>query len=109
MASGMASARLNKKTGGLNQAAVLKERSYVPRICEQSFESRNTRERARPMKPERSPVEPEPAREELREEQMKDPVVRERLRRIFEEARKGEQRPGVTAEELPEFLREHGQ
>ena len=36
-------------------------------------------------------------------------AVRERLRQIFEEARKGEQGPGITPEELPGFLREHEQ
>ena len=61
------------------------------------------------MKPDRAAVEPEPVPDQLREEQMNDPAVRERLRQIFEEARKGEQGPGITPEELPGFLREHEQ
>ena len=60
------------------------------------------------MTPAPTPVEAEPVQDELREEQMNDPAVRVRLRQIFEEARKGAQRPGITAEELPDFLREHG-
>jgi hypothetical protein len=41
------------------------------------------------------------------QEQLRDPAVRERLRQIFDEAKRGSQDPGVTAEELPNFLREH--
>ena len=41
-------------------------------------------------------------------EQLRDPAVRERLRQIFDEAKAGSDDPGVTKEQLPEFLREHG-
>jgi hypothetical protein len=39
---------------------------------------------------------------------MSDPVVRKRLREVFDEARKGETPSAVTAEELPDFLRGQG-
>ncbi len=48
------------------------------------------------------------AADELYLEQMRDPAVRERLRSIFEEAKGGSAAPAITAEELPDFLREHG-
>lgn len=44
----------------------------------------------------------------LREEQMRDPKVRARLRAIFEDAKDGNADDGITAEELPDFLRDHG-
>jgi len=47
------------------------------------------------------------AEDEIYLEQMSDPAVRERLRAIFEEAQSGSSGPGITAEELPGFLREH--
>jgi hypothetical protein len=49
----------------------------------------------------------ETADDETYLEQMSDPAVRERLRAIFEEAHSGSSGPGVTADELPGFLREH--
>jgi hypothetical protein len=52
--------------------------------------------------------ETESAQDDLREEQMNDPKVQARIKEIFEEARKGSTGPGVTAEELAKFLREHG-
>lgn len=48
------------------------------------------------------------AAEALRREQMDDPAVRRRLREIFAAARAGKNEPVITAEELPDFLREHG-
>lgn len=48
------------------------------------------------------------AEDETYLEQMSDPAVRERLRAIFEEAQSASSGPGITAEELPGFLREHG-
>ncbi len=47
------------------------------------------------------------AEDDIYLEQMRDPAVRERLREIFAEAQSEEQSPGITAEELPDFLREH--
>ncbi len=44
----------------------------------------------------------------LRQEQLKDPRVRARIKQIFEEAKKDDRTPVVTAEDLPRFLREHG-
>lgn len=44
----------------------------------------------------------------LRTQQMRDPRVQARIKQIFEDAGKGESGPGITAEELPDFLREHG-
>ena len=56
----------------------------------------------------RATEETEPARDELREEQMNDPKVQARIQEIFEEPRKGTTGPGIRAEELSNFLREHG-
>lgn len=61
------------------------------------------------MMPERAQQVEETERDDdLRQEQMSDPAVQERLRRIFEDAKNGVSGPGITAEELPDFLREHG-
>lgn len=48
------------------------------------------------------------AKDKIRDEQMNDPKVQERIKQIFEDAADGDSRPGITAEELPDFLREHG-
>jgi hypothetical protein len=48
------------------------------------------------------------AEDEIYLEQMSDPAVRERLRAIFDEAQSGPSDPGITAEDLPGFLHEHG-
>jgi hypothetical protein len=45
--------------------------------------------------------------DEIYLEQMRDPAVRERLRAIFDEAQSGHSGSGITAEDLPGFLREH--
>ena len=44
--------------------------------------------------------------EERRQRRLQDPDVLKRLEEIFESSARGEDGPGVTAEELPEFLRE---
>lgn len=50
----------------------------------------------------------ETAEDEIYLEQMSDPAVRDRLRAIFDAAQSDSSGPGITAEELPDFLREHG-
>lgn len=50
----------------------------------------------------------ETAADEIYLEQMSDPAVRDRLRAIFDAAPSEPSGPGIRAEELPDFLREHG-
>jgi hypothetical protein len=55
--------------------------------------------------------EPEkPSDDELRQRRLRDPQVQEIVRQIKRELAQGERsiEDGLTAEELPEFLREHG-
>jgi len=48
--------------------------------------------------------------EEIRRRQWEDPVIRARIQDLIEYMRSPGSRatPGISAEELPEFLREHG-
>ncbi len=46
---------------------------------------------------------------ELRRRRLQDPGVRARVQEILDQMERGEPlSPGITAEELPDFLREHG-
>ncbi len=46
--------------------------------------------------------------EEIQERMRKDPAVQARVQEVLAEMRNGEpEGPGITAEELPGFLREH--
>ena len=57
--------------------------------------------------PERMGVREEDATdEERRQRRLQDPDVQKRLQEIRKSIARGEDAPGVTAEELPEFLRE---
>jgi hypothetical protein len=57
------------------------------------------------MMPEPAPIQDE-TEDSLRDEQMSDPDVQARVKQIFEDAKQGKSGPGITAEELPDFLRE---
>ena len=60
------------------------------------------------MMPEPAPIqdETEESEDSLRDEQMSDPDVQARVKQIFEDAKQSKSGPGITAEELPDFLRE---
>lgn len=84
----------------------------LPNMC--STLRRQREEEGTGMSERRSDVGREPillsdeAEEKIRREQMSDPKVRARVREIFDDAASGDPEPGITAEELPDFLREHG-
>jgi hypothetical protein len=72
----------------------------VPSIREQAFEDRESA-----VGPKRVVV----SEEEMRREHLEDPEVKARVRAIRERMRRGEPPgPGITQEQLPDFLREHG-
>ncbi len=48
----------------------------------------------------------ESADREALKRRLNDPEVQARIKRAFEDAKAGRVTPGVTAEEMPEFLRE---
>ena len=52
--------------------------------------------------------EPSDREREAIRRHLADPRVQELIRQAFEDMRKGSDEPGVTAEELPEFLRRYG-
>lgn len=71
------------------------------RIREQAFEDRGPA-----VRPKRDAVLSD---EQMRRERLDDPEVKARVRAIQERMRRGEPPgPGITEEELPDFLREHG-
>jgi hypothetical protein len=46
--------------------------------------------------------------EEIRDRVLSDPDVQRRVAEALEEAKRPSPSPGISAEDLPEFLREHG-
>jgi hypothetical protein len=72
----------------------------VGKVGEHAFDDDGRRS----MDPDR--VSEQADEDALRGEQMSDPVVADRIRRFLGRTGPGDE-PGVTAEELPDFLREH--
>lgn len=81
--------------------ALIAERAYHEPYAGRS------REGGGGVMPERMGVREEDAiDEERRQRRLQNPEVQKRLQEIRESIARGEKGPGVTAEELPEFLRE---
>lgn len=96
---------------GVHWEMGLKSLSYMLRIFRTGVRVLSTREEGRAMMPKRAtePRETLLPDEEIQRRHAEDPEVMRRAEEAAERARRGEPAGDrITAEELPDFLREHG-